>query len=290
MQKPLLERFQKERLLKEVSTFEIGGPARLFVEVFSTQELQEALLYCQSENLPFFILGKGSNSLFHDRGFNGLVIANKIGFCNWEGDKVHVGAGYSFSLLGTQSARKHLAGLEFASGIPGTVGGAIYMNAGANGSEVCETVEEVEYVTGKGEIEILKREEIFFAYRTSSFQKREGAIASARFSLRPCDLARDKQLKIIDYRTRTQPYCDPSAGCVFRNPTGFSAGALIEQSGLKGTRVGGAEVSLIHANFIVNRGDATAQDVEQLAALIKEKVKEKTGIDLEMEVRTVPYV
>lgn len=284
-----LQRFESDKRLSQLSTFGIGGPARLFVEVHTIQELQETLRYCREQALPFFVLGKGSNSLFHDRGFNGLIIANKITFCQFEWPQVKVGAGYSFSLLGTQTARQMWSGLEFASGIPGSVGGAIYMNAGANGSEVCQVVSDVTYVTESGEIEVLGRDQLHFSYRTSSFQERKGAIASATFSLTPSEEARTKQLKIIEYRMRTQPYSDQSAGCVFRNPENHSAGALIEKSGLKGTRIGGAEISLLHANFIVNKGGATASDILALASLVKNVVKEKTGIELEMEMRCIPY-
>lgn len=280
---------EQEKPLSDLSTFRIGGKARLFTTVHTIQELQEALLYAQSHQIPFFILGKGSNSLFHDKGFNGLVIANRINFCEREGTSLFVGAGYSFSLLGTQTARDGLSGLEFASGIPGSVGGAIYMNAGANGSETCETLESVTFVTPSGEIQELGKSELSFSYRHSSFHEKKGGIAAARFTLTPSTEARKKQLSIIEYRTRTQPYGDPSAGCIFRNPTGHSAGALIEKSGLKGMKVGGAEVSLLHANFIVNRESASASDVQELALLVKKQVKEKTGIDLEMEVRCIPY-
>lgn len=280
---------EKDKPLSSLSTFGIGGPARFFVTVHTLLELQTALIHAYTNHLPFFIVGKGSNSLFHDQGFNGLVIANRINFCEREGVSVHAGAGYSFSLLGTQTARDGLAGLEFASGIPGSVGGAIYMNAGANGSEVCETLESVTFVTEQGEIQELKKTDLSFSYRSSSFHHKKGGIASAKFKLTPSSEARKKQLSIIEYRTRTQPYGDPSVGCIFRNPTGHSAGALIEKSGLKGTKIGGAEVSPLHANFIVNRGGATSSDVESLAALIRSQVKEKTGIDLEMEVRCIPH-
>ena len=259
------------------------------MEVHTIPELQELLRYCYQEKLPFFVLGKGSNSLFHDQGFNGLVISNKITFCQFEWPEIKVGSGYSFSLLGTQTARQLFSGLEFASGIPGSVGGAIYMNAGANGSEVCQSVKDVTYITETGEIEVLTRDQIEFSYRSSSFQKRKGAIASVTFTLIPSEEARLKQLKIIEYRTQTQPYSDKSAGCVFRNPEAHSAGALIEKSGLKGTRIGGAEVSLLHANFIVNREEATADDILKLAHLVQNVVKEKTGVELEMEVRCIPY-
>jgi UDP-N-acetylmuramate dehydrogenase len=247
------------------------------------------LAYCDAQKLCFFILGKGSNTLFDDRGFDGLVILNKIAFCQFDWPIVHVGAGYSFSLLGAQTARKGWAGLEFASGIPGSVGGAIYMNAGASGFQTCETLIEVTFVNQKAELEVLKKEQMEFDYRSSSFQKLKGAVASAKFLLHPSESARKKQLGIIDYRTRTQPYSEKSAGCVFRNPKTCSAGALIQQSGLKGKRIGGAEVSTMHANFIVNKEGATSKDILELAACVRNAVKEKTGVEMEMEIRCIPY-
>ncbi len=281
--------FEVDKPLSQLSTFGIGGPARFFTEVQRLEDLQALMSYCHAQKLPFFILGKGSNSLFDDLGFDGLVILNKIAFCHFDWPVVHVGAGYSFSLLGTQTARKGWAGLEFASGIPGSVGGAIYMNAGASGAETSMSLLEVTFVTPEGKIEVLKPDQIEFSYRFSSFQKRKGAIASAKFLLNPCGSARKKQLNIIDYRTRTQPYNEKSAGCIFRNPETHSAGALIQLSGLKGKRIGGAEVSLKHGNFIVNKGAATTKDILELAAFVKEVVKEKTGIELEMEIRCIPY-
>lgn len=281
--------FQKNKLLSELSTFGIGGLARLFTEVRTIEELQKVIRHCFQEKIRYIAIGKGSNTLFDDRGFDGLVILNKIGFCEYTNDTVYVGAGFSFSLLGSQTARKGLAGLEFASGIPGSVGGAVYMNAGANGGEAFQTLDEVTFVNEEGNLEILPKEKISWGYRHSSFQTRKGVIAAARFRLIPSSEARQKQLKIIDYRTKTQPYGDMSAGCLFRNAKESSAGALIEKCGLKGYAIGGAEVSTLHANFIVNKGQASAQDVLSLAKHVQDTVKEKTGIDLEMEVRVIPY-
>lgn len=281
--------FEKDKSLKTLSTFGVGGPARFFIAVQKVDEMLSLLKYCHEQKLPFFLLGKGSNCLFDDRGFDGLVILNKIAFCQFEGAVVHVGAGYSFSLLGTQTARKGWSGLEFASGIPGSVGGAIFMNAGANGAETKDTLIEVLFVNEQGELEECKKEELSFSYRSSSFQKRKGAIVSAKFLLHPSEEARKKQLQIIDYRTRTQPYGDLSAGCVFRNPQTASAGALIQQSGLKGKRIGDAEVSLLHANFIINKGEATAKEILELAAYVKKTVHEKTGVELEMEIRCISF-
>jgi UDP-N-acetylmuramate dehydrogenase len=282
--------FEEGKLLSQLSTFGIGGPARFFAQVQEKEELQSLLRYCLAEQLPFFILGKGSNSLFDDKGFDGIVILNKITFCDWDGPCVHAGAGYSFSLLGTQTAKKGWRGLEFASGIPGSVGGAVYMNAGAGAAETCGALVEVTFANERGELEILERSQMEFSYRFSSFQRRRGAIVSAKFQLHPEKSARETQLAMIDYRTRTQPYGEPSVGCVFRNPHPYSAGTLIQQCGLKGRRVGGAEVSLLHANFIVNTGGATAKDVLTLAHLVKEIVREKTGIEMEMEMRYISYL
>lgn len=281
--------FQANRPLKEVTTFGIGGPARLFVEVSSVEELQEVLCFCHKESLPYFMLGKGSNILFDDRGFDGLVIHNKISYLNIQGREVDVGAGYSFAMLGFKTAKQGLSGLEFASGIPASVGGAIYMNAGAGGHETKDFLSEVTFVDAEGNITIFSKENLDFRYRYSSFQKKKGAIVSAKFCLVNSEEARKKQLSIVEYRTKTQPYGELSAGCVFKNPMSASAGALIEQSGLKGLCVGDAEVSSKHANFIVNRKDASARDVLLLAKQVQERVKERTGIELEMEVRCIPY-
>ena len=214
---------------------------------------------------------------------------NKISYLTIKDGLVDVGAGYSFSRLGLTTAKNNLKGLEFASGIPATVGGAIFMNAGANGEETENSLTEVSFVDEKGELSHLLKEDLEFSYRHSSFQKKRGAIVSARFLLKDCSKARALQLSIIEYRTKTQPYNDPSIGCVFKNPTGTSAGALIEKSGLKGLGVGGAEVSHKHANFIVNRGDALASDVLALAIKVQEQVELSTGIKLEMEIRCIPY-
>jgi UDP-N-acetylmuramate dehydrogenase len=280
--------FETGKSLATLTTFGIGGPAKFFTEADTLEKLQAAIAFAEANSLRYFVLGKGSNTLFSDQGFDGLVILNKIHFCEEKEGEFHVGAGYSFSLLGSQTARKGFTGLEFASGIPGSVGGAIYMNAGANGQETFETLTEVSFVNHLGAVEVVH--EFSYGYRTSCFQHKKGAIASARFRLTPCKEARGKQLKIIDYRTKTQPLGDQSAGCLFRNVAKeVSAGALIEQAGLKGFRLGGAEVSPLHANFIVNRENATADDVLALADHIKKTVLEKTGHRLEMEIKVIGH-
>lgn len=282
-------KLEEGRLLKEFTTFGIGGPAKYFTPVTSIGELQEVIRFCSEKNLRYFVLGKGSNSLFSDQGFDGVVILNKIHFVEEKTGEFYVGAGYSFSLLGSQTARKGWEGLEFASGIPGTVGGAVFMNAGANGAETFETLTEVTYVNEAGEIEVLPKSALQWSYRHTSFHERKGAIAAARFQLKPSTEARKKQLQLIDYRTKTQPYSDQSAGCVFRNAPQASAGRLIQECGLKGFSIGGAEVSTMHANFIVNKGSASADDVIALAKHVQNTVLDQTGQLLEMEIRVISY-
>lgn len=284
------ESFQQGKLLSEVTTFGIGGPANYYVEVRNVPEMQEVLRFCSLHKMPFFVLGKGSNTLFDDRGYKGVVIANRIDFMEQPSEGCfHVGAGYSFSLLGTQTARQGWSGLEFASGIPGSVGGAVYMNAGANGHETCESLVAVEYVKADGELCTLTKSDVEFKYRFSSFQSASGAIVGATFQLQKSSTARQQQLDIIKYRKSTQPYGDKSAGCVFRNPNCGHAGALIDKCGLKGESIGGALVSPVHANFIVNKERATAKDILALIEHIKKTVHTNTGIELESEVRVIPY-
>ncbi|MCB1181345.1 MAG: UDP-N-acetylmuramate dehydrogenase [Chlamydiia bacterium] len=281
--------YQKNKPLCEVSSFKIGGPARYFAEAKEVDILQQMIVFCALSSIPYFILGKGSNVLFDDRGYNGLVIHNRIETLGIDENRFVVGAGYSFSRLGKLTTRLGWTGLEFASGIPATVGGAVCMNAGANGQETKDRLVSVEYITAKGERTTVKKEDIIFSYRTSPFQKWRGAIALATFTLEKGILVKDTQRRLLTYRLKTQPYKDPSAGCAFRNPSGQSAGALIERCGLKGCTLGGAEVSRLHANFIVNKKGATAQDIINLIDHVKTIVFAQTGIQLQEEIIRVPY-
>ncbi len=279
-------KLQSQRSLSEFSTYGIGGPIRFFAEISTIEEMEEAFRFAREKGCPWLIVGKGSNCLFPDAGFDGLVLLNKIDFCEWGETEVHAGSGYNFSLLGVQTARKGLSGLEFASGIPATVGGAVFMNAGANGKETCESLASVLYLHEDGRKEEIARKDLVFGYRKSPFQGMKGAILSARFHLTPLEGARKAQLAIVEYRMKTQPYKDKSAGCVFRNPKPeISAGAIIDRCGLKGLAVGGAKVSELHANFLVNSGGATAQEMQELIRIVQQTVFEKTGIHLEPEIR-----
>lgn len=282
---------RQDEPLSSYCTLGVGGPARYLIEVHQVEELLSALAFSREKGLSHLVLGKGSNTLFDDKGFNGLVIVNKIDFFEDLGlGRFRVGAGYSFSRLGVQTARLGWGGLEFASGIPASVGGAVFMNAGANGRETAEALESVEYLDADGQMHCYSKEFLTFGYRTSSFQGRDGSIIAATFALKKEPEARGKQLKILDYRIKTQPYSEKSAGCIFRNPSpGVAAGALIEQCGLKGTAFGGAEVSSLHGNFLINKRGATAEEMKALIAKVKNEVLAKKGIALESEVRMIPY-
>lgn len=275
--------------LKNVCTFRIGGPAKYFTRVTNIQEATEAFAFAYEKKLPVFVLGKGSNCLFSDQGYHGVVIQNKLDYLSLEKNKVIVGSGYSFARLGNLTSRKGLQGLEFASGIPATVGGAVYMNAGATGQETKDTLHSVTFLHANAKVQTFKKGEMEFSYRHSSFQNLKGMILEAEFVLYPNDDSKKVQRKLLQKRYKTQPYQEKNAGCVFRNPINTSAGALIDQCGLKGMKVGGAKVSPLHANFIVNDQYATATDVLELIRLIRKTVFEKTKIHLEIEVRYIPY-
>ncbi len=278
-------RFVQNKNLSDISTLGIGGPAEYYIEVKTISEMQEVLAYAKENGLKTFILGKGSNCLFDSKGIKRLCIHNKIDFCEEpEPGHFYVGAGYSFSLLGIQTARKGYSGLEFASGIPASVGGAVFMNAGAQGMQTWTHLQYVDYVSPKGELTRFSKDELSYGYRVSSFQSLPGAIVGAYFVLHPLPDARSKQLELLDVRIKSQPYQDKSAGCVFKNPQNVAAGHLIDKCGLKGHAVGGAKVSEVHANFLVNGGGATSADFKALISHIQQVVKEKTGYDLHQEV------
>lgn len=280
---------KEQEPLSAYSTFGIGGPARWFITVTTIEMMQEALSFASTKQIPFHVLGKGSNTLFDDRGFAGLVIHNKITDYRQEDERFIVGSGFSFSLLGLRSAKAGYRGLEFAAAIPATVGGAIYMNAGANGQETEGCLSSVDHVDSQGTFRRYLRSELTFSYRSSSFQAIKGAIVGATFTLIRDETTKERQLTLLSHRQKSQPLKEMSCGCIFKNPEGSFAGKLIEEAGLKGLSCGGAEVSFLHANFIVNRGQATAQDVALLIEKVKSGVHEKCGVLLESEVRRLSY-
>ncbi|MBS0623957.1 MAG: UDP-N-acetylmuramate dehydrogenase [Verrucomicrobia bacterium] len=285
---PPFPHFQRKELA-EYSTFGIGGPARFFACAQNVQAMREMLLYAKAYQLPYFILGKGSNTLFDDRGFDGLVILNGIEGCEHHEGVFKVGSGYSFPRLGQISAKLGYHGLEFAAGIPATVGGAIFMNAGAGPQQTFDALHTVDYLTEEGALITFKKDQLQWGYRSTSFQHQKGAIVGACFVLSKQEEAQAHQRKLLSYRLETQPYKMKSLGCVFRNPQGGIAGKWIEELGLKGLRVGGVSVSTKHANFIVNDQEGSAQDVSELIQKIQERIYKEKGVFLEEEIRRIPY-
>ena len=274
--------------MKAHTTFKIGGAADVFVTVCTVDELRLVLDACRRTATPWMILGKGSNLLISDEGVAGAVIALDGAFKEFcvNGDVITCGAALSLSKLCTVACDHSLAGLEFAYGIPGTVGGAVYMNAGAYGGETKDVVAEVTYMTPDGTVGTLTNAQLAFGYRHSIFKENDHIILSAKYHLTPDN--RDSILERMDdymNRRRTkQPLEYPSAGSVFKRPEGAFAGTLIEQCGLKGRRVGGAQVSEKHAGFIINAGGATCDDVTRLVRLVQDTVRRETGYELECEI------
>lgn len=258
-------KFQKNVLLAPYTTFKIGGPAKYFFIAKTSKDLLQAIEFARAEGLPFFILGGGSNLLISDKGFDGLVIKTQNTKCEIKNNRLIAEAGARLGDVVGLSIESGLTGLEWAVGIPGTVGGAVKVNAHAFGSD--------------------------FRQLTKKTKEENGIILSVELKLAKGDKRKSEAL-IKEYATKrktTQPLEYASAGCVFKNPVGKFAGQIIDQCGLKGRKIGGAEVSPKHANFIVNLGNATAKDVAELIGLIKETVKKKFGLELEEEIQRVGF-
>ncbi|ATF14416.1 UDP-N-acetylmuramate dehydrogenase [Brevibacillus sp. HB1.2] len=286
-----IEKVWTDEPLANHTTWRIGGPADLLIQPKDKASLQKALQIIHRHEIPWSVIGRGSNLLVRDRGIRGAVlkVAEGLSHCEFRGEEVCVGAGYSMIRLAVETGKMGLTGMEFAGGIPGTVGGAVYMNAGAHGSDLSRILIDAEILFDNGESKVLSNEELSFSYRTSLLQKQKGIVLEARFQLRKGDrkeiaatLAANKER-----RRNTQPLQMPCAGSVFRNPPNDHAGRLIEAAGLKGYRVGGAQVSEKHSNFIVNCGGATAADVLTLIDHVRSTILEKNGIDLHPEVLVV---
>jgi len=277
--------------MRKHTTWKIGGPADCLFIPKTKEQLAEAIGIMSRHGVPWTVLGRGSNTLVTDKGIRGVVIKLGEGFdwVRFEGNTVQAGGAYSFVSLSMMAAKQGLTGLEFAAGIPGSVGGAVYMNAGAHGSDVSRILTGAEVVLESGELACLKAGDMKFSYRHSVLQERRGIVVSAAFQLAYGDRKEIAAAMATykDRRMKTQPLKQACAGSVFRNPENHYAARLIESSGLKGKRIGGAEVSTLHANFIVNTGNATAEDVLTLIKLIQETVSKQHGIQLIPEVLVV---
>ncbi len=271
------------------TSFRIGGPAEVLARPSSEGELISVLRLCRAEEIPCRILGGGTNILAPDEGIPGVVVSVRgLDRIRPVSDtELEAGCGVSLARLANYARKRGLTGLEFAHGIPGTVGGGMYMNAGAYGGEMVQVAVSARFLRPDGEIETVRGEDMGLSYRHSVFMEREGVILSARFRLTPGDseaiLARMKELS--EKRRASQPLDLPSAGSAFKRPVGGYAAALIQNAGLKGFRVGGAAVSEKHSGFVVNLGGATAADVLELLDQVRARVLAASGIALEPEIR-----
>lgn len=277
--------------LAEYTTWKIGGPADVLIIPNGKQRLVDMMKILHHHKTPWTKLGRGSNTLITDKGVRGAVVKLDEGLddLRFEGKTVYVGASYSFIKLSVKIGKQGLTGMEFAGGIPGTVGGAVYMNAGAHGSDVSRILKSAEVVLETGELVQYQAEDLQYDYRYSMLHKLPAIVTEAVFELEYGDRKEiaAAMASYKDRRLRTQPLQLSCAGSVFRNPENHYAAKLIEEAGLKGLRVGGAEVSILHANFIINTGQATARDVLTLMEQIQTKVFEKFGIKLVPEVLVV---
>ncbi|MBT5470668.1 MAG: UDP-N-acetylmuramate dehydrogenase [Nitrospina sp.] len=286
----------QDELLASHTSIQIGGPADVLIYPEDTRDIQTILK--NRGKTPIYILGEGSNLLASDRGIRGIVISLKecfkeikrpLFFKKEEGQRravIKVGAGAEMSYLAKHAARFSLTGIEQLVGIPGSLGGSVVMNAGAEGVEIGSVLRSVTRITRNGDIETLKREDLTFEYRKTIFPDEAGIIIEAEIELEEGD--RSEIMATMDRhlsrRSQTQPLTIPNSGSIFKNPEGDAAGRIIESIGLKGYSIGKAGVSIRHANFIVNKGGASAKDVTQLIKHIQKEVKEKTNIDLQTEI------
>lgn len=275
--------------LSTLTTMRVGGPADVVVTPYGKQQTLQVLKTLAQEAVPYMVLGHGSNVLASDIGYDGVIVrlCENMQRVSVQGNLLIAEAGASLASMARIAASKGLSGMEFASGIPGVLGGAIYMNAGAYDGEMKDIVQEVEVCDMTGKVMKLDRSEMAFGKRTSILQQKSWICLSAVLQLTEGDPEKilEKMKDFNDRRRDKQPLELPSAGSVFKRPEGYFAGALIEQAGLKGMRVGGAEVSTKHAGFIVNVDHATAKDVVDLIRLVQQKVKDMSGVELEPEVR-----
>lgn len=275
--------------MKKHTTFRIGGPADYYLCPHSTEELQKILQICKKNKMEFFVLGNGSNLLVSDKGYRGVVIQLWKNFSDivTKEDTITVKAGALLSKVAAEALEEGLTGMEFASGIPGTIGGAVVMNAGAYGGEMKDIIKEVTVLTKEGDILTISKEEMNFGYRTSVVKEKGYVVISVVLQLKKGDRAEIRKVMddLKERRVTKQPLDMPSAGSTFKRPEGYFAGKLIMDAGLRGFSVGGAQISEKHCGFVVNKGDATAADVLGLIKEVQKRVQEKFGVALEPEVK-----
>lgn len=282
--------FKDEPMNRHI-TFRVGGPADYFVTPEEEEQLSAVIELLKKENIPYYIMGNGSNLLVGDKGFRGVMIQiyKKMNEIHMEGDRIFVQAGALLSTIASRALAGGLAGFEFASGIPGTLGGAVMMNAGAYGGEMKQVLVSARILTRDGRICEMPVEEMEMGYRTSIFAKNGDIVLSAELKLEHGN--RDEigtyMEELKEKRVTKQPLEYPSAGSTFKRPEGYFAGKLIQDAGLRGFRVGGAQVSEKHCGFVINRDSATAADIVSLMEQVADKVEAQFGVRLEPEVRRI---
>lgn len=282
---------KKDEALSRYTTFKIGGKADYIAEPQNATQITELIKLCKKYQIPFFILGNGSNMLVSDQGYRGLIIhiLTEMNQITISANKITAQAGAGLIKV-THVAKEHgLTGLEFASGIPGTVGGAIYMNAGAYGGEMQQVVSSVKVLDMDGNIYHIDGKDMQFSYRHSIVQEKQLVVLEAVFVLQKGDKAviEENMQNLSELRRSKQPLEYPSAGSTFKRPEGYFAGKLIMDAGLRGVSVGDAQVAEKHCGFVINKGDATAKDVMDLIGLVQEEVQKQFGVWLETEVKTL---
>lgn len=271
------------------TTFRVGGPADFFVTPKAKEEVRDVIRICKEAGMPYYIIGNGSNLLVSDAGYRGVIVQiyKEMNEVKVEGDLVKAQAGALLSGIAAKALGAELSGFEFASGIPGTIGGACVMNAGAYGGEMKDVLESATVLTGEGKIIELGRNELELGYRTSVIAKKGYIVLGAVLKLESGDGEKIKTYmdELKEKRVTKQPLEYPSAGSTFKRPEGYFAGKLIEDAGLRGFQVGGAQVSEKHCGFVINRDHATAADIMELMRQVQIRVKENSGVDLEPEVK-----
>ncbi len=282
---------EREPMSKHTS-FRIGGPADIFVQPADVDELWDVIRLAREEKVPFFIVGNGSNLLVSDEGFRGMILhTGGLRDISVEGEVIYAQAGALLSSVARQALEHGLTGMEFAAGIPGTLGGAVCMNAGAYGGEMKDILMDVEVLTPEGERLVLPVEELELSYRHSVIFEKDYVVLAAHIRLSRGDKTqiRDRMDELAGARKAKQPLEYPSAGSTFKRPEGYFAGKLIQDTGLKGYTVGGAQVSEKHSGFIINRGNATAEEVRFLIRQVQKKVKQQFDVEMEPEVRMLGF-
>lgn len=277
--------------MKEVTSFQIGGPVDYFVEPRSEEELKDVIVSVERDKMPWMIMGKGTNMVVSDKGIRGAVIRleNYFSDVRVEGTRVIAQSGASMKKVAEAACEASLTGLEFAHGIPGAVGGAMTMNAGAYGGEMKDVVESVKVMHHDGTTEVIPGDQMDFRYRNSRVYDEKLVVLEATFLLQPGEQAeiQSQMDELWNRRVSKQPLEYPSAGSTFKRPVGYFAGQLIDQAGLRGLKHGGAQVSQKHCGFVINCGDATCKDVVELIRMVQEAVYEKHGVELETEVKVL---